>query len=279
MGLEFRAASSALEINGCRAPPRGAIVVEGQLMDRDLWWPQISQNSDKAFPCPRCALGQIRLVKDSVKSIRPSHNLNVTKEPDFEPDWIFHRFGGHFQCDQSLCGEIVVFSGHSEYVQIEDEEFGWGLEEAIHIDSFSPAPPILRVPGETPKEINRHLVISYELFWIDFSSCVARVRAGIEEMLNERGIPATSIKANGTHARLTLGKRIDLFKVNDPDNSGYLDALRFLGNIGAHEVSIDRDKVMDAYELLETVLQEVYGQRTAKLKALRDKIVSTAGKY
>ena len=78
---------------------------------------------------------------------------------------------------------------------------------------------------------------------------------------------------------MDLNGRIDLFKAVDIDTGEFLNALRVLGNIGAHEVDLDRDKVMDAYEILENVLQEVYAQKSVKLKALRDKIVSTKGKY
>jgi hypothetical protein len=137
----------------------------------------------------------------------------------------------------------------------------------------------LAIPEETPEGIRTHLVTSFSLFWIDFASCVTRIRAAIEEMLNERSIPSTTINVSGTHARLTLNKRIDLFKTNDPENASYLEALRFLGNIGAHEANIDREKVLDAYQIFETVLEEIYAQKTAKLKALRDKIVSTKGNY
>jgi hypothetical protein len=248
-------------------------------MDRNLWCPQISQKSDKAFPCPRCDTGKIYLVQESVKEIRPAYNVGITKDDNFEPDWIFNRFTGFFRCDDAQCGEIAIFSGHSEFVEIEDTEFGWGLEEAIHIDAFAPAPLMLAIPKKTPEGVRAHLVTSFSLYWLDFASCVARIRAGVEEILNERTIPSTMITTSGGHTRLTLNKRIDLFKANDPENAGYLDALRFLGNIGAHEANIDRDKVMDAYEIIETALQEIYAQRAVKLKALRDKIISTKGNY
>ncbi len=248
-------------------------------MDRDLWWPQISQGSDRAFPCPRCTRGRIRLDKGSVKLVQPVHNANlVNNSDDFEPDWIVHHFVGFFRCDQADCGEVVAFSGDTEHVEVETE-YGWGLEEALRIKTFFPAPPIFQIPKETPESVKQHVASSFTLYWIDFSSCAARIRAGIEEMLNECGIPATKVNSNQKVIRLDLNGRIDLFKASDQDNGEFLNALRVLGNIGAHETTLDREKVMDAYGILENVLLEVYAQKSAKLKALRDKIVSTKGKY
>ena len=98
-------------------------------------------------------------------------------------------------------------------------------------------------------------------------------------MLNEHGIPSTKPNSKQKVVRLDLNGRIDLFKASDRDNGEFLNALRVLGNIGAHENHIDRGKVLDAFEILENVLLEVYAQKSTKLKVLRDKILSTKGKY
>lgn len=45
-------------------------------------------------------------------------------------------------------------------------------------------------------------------------------------------------------------------------------AIKWLGNAGSHSRSkISFDDVLDAYEFLEHILQEVYVQKTKKLKA------------
>lgn len=55
-------------------------------------------------------------------------------------------------------------------------------------------------------------------------------------------------------------------------------AIKWLGNAGSHsQKTVSRDDVIDAYELLEHILQEIYMQKTEKLKTKAQKINKMKG--
>jgi hypothetical protein len=86
-------------------------------------------------------------------------------------------------------------------------------------------------------------------------------------MLTHLGIPQKKEDKKGKPFRLSLAKRLELAlsnsslpAVNVLDDP--LSALRILGNSGSHDNDkIELDDALDAYEILETVLYDLYYQK------------------
>ena len=55
-------------------------------------------------------------------------------------------------------------------------------------------------------------------------------------------------------------------------------ALKSLGNSGAHEGSISREDLLDAFEVLEHSLEEIIEQRSKRVAALSKKLTKKHGK-
>ncbi|MNJ37918.1 hypothetical protein D3C77_327540 [compost metagenome] len=58
-----------------------------------------------------------------------------------------------------------------------------------------------------------------------------------------------------------------------------MTALRMVGNLGSHGDDVQREAILDAFEVFEDCLAELYGERTARLKQLKDKLITSKGKY
>jgi hypothetical protein len=74
-------------------------------------------------------------------------------------------------------------------------------------------------------------------------------------------------------ARLNLHHRIEIFEKTRPEVSERLKAIKWLGNVGSHAggKELTHDDLLDAFEILETVLIDLYSpvraaiERKAKL--------------
>lgn len=56
-------------------------------------------------------------------------------------------------------------------------------------------------------------------------------------------------------------------------------ALRVIGNLGSHGVSLTQDALLDAFEVYEDALSEIIGGRSGYLDAIKKKILATKGQY
>ena len=55
-------------------------------------------------------------------------------------------------------------------------------------------------------------------------------------------------------------------------------AVKWLGNAGSHSgTTVSAEDVLDAYELMEKLLAEVFNEESKKLKALAKKIIENKG--
>ena len=82
-------------------------------------------------------------------------------------------------------------------------------------------------------------------------------------MLDNFGIPSKG--ANGH--RLTLHSRIEDFAKTDAENGAILLAIKWLGNSGSHPGGLTRDDVLDAFDMIEYVLEDRFGTTKKDLMA------------
>jgi hypothetical protein len=190
------------------------------------------------------------------------------------------RFIGVLTCDRGNCGEVVTVSGDTTLVEDFDEEIGWGLLTVLRPQALFPAPPIIDRPKEMPVEVDRELIKSFQLFWIDLNACANRLRVSVERLLDHFQVPRETLsKKVNKSERLDLNGRISIFEKQDADTAKTLTALRMIGNLGSHGDNVSRKVLLDAYEVYEDCLFEVFGKRKQRLEAIRQKIIQAKGKY
>jgi hypothetical protein len=58
-----------------------------------------------------------------------------------------------------------------------------------------------------------------------------------------------------------------------------MTVLRYIGNLGTHRENLTQEALLDAFHIYEDALAELYGNRSAIIKSLREKIISAKGEY
>lgn len=121
----------------------------------------------------------------------------------------------------------------------------------------------------------KELKLSFELYWGDYSVCASRLRTSLERMMDHFGVAKTRIQKkdaakDGKRRVLDLSARIDMFanKIGSKEHSETPHALRTIGNLGAHSSKVSQAAVLDAYQLCEMALEDLFKDRGESTKAI-----------
>lgn len=209
--------------------------------------------------CGRCKSAQLiregNVKTDVTADARIEDELNHL---DFEQISYWFRCG--FICSNYLCRETVYCHGvcWNDYASASNRHEVTTTYVPTH---FTTAPALILYPGKTPKPVIEELDKAQELLWCDPSSCTNRIRVALERMLDDLKVKKTYINNKGKRKALTLHARLDLWKSNSPELAQIGFATKWLGNTASHQ-EIDRDGACDAFDFVEHLIHEVYGQRT-----------------
>lgn len=236
---------------------------------RNLWPESFPQDDIPALPCPWCDRGNLRYIQNTLQLRRPTGDGIAEQNGDIgflDATWRFSLF---LQCAVEKCGNIVSVHGDAHITkrssyQAPNDEF----VHVLHPHGMHPAPPLMTIPPETPPEIASDLQTAFELYWIDLGACANRLRISVEHILDEFGVPGNN-----------LSKRIAAFKEADPEHAGTFDALRFVGNVGSHDGMVEREAILDAFEIYQDAAAELFGKRRARIDLLKKKIIDSKGRY
>lgn len=245
--------------------------------ERDLWKDGFSPDSAPEFPCPHCDHGRLLIEKDTLKIIEPEYSKSAYSVDGWEPDWMIRNFSMIMQCNIGTCKEAVIFSGVVDMKMYAGED-DWEFLDELRPRAVFPAPPIIKVDDGTPDSVIILIKQSFSLFWTDLAACGNRLRTSVETVLDELKIPRQGTSNKGKSYDLNISQRIDEFKKINPNQAPTLDALRVVGNVGSHDRELARETVLDAYQIYEDALAEIFGGRTARIDEIRKKILASRGK-
>lgn len=142
---------------------------------------------------------------------------------------------------------------------------------------FEPHLRLFSFPKKCPKTVCDALNESFRLFFSNPSAAVNNVRIAIEALLTELGIKRFST-SNGKRRPIALHHRINLLPVKLAQQKTLLIAAKWLGNNGSHRIdAINKDDALDACELIDHVLQEIYDSKSKKIQALAKKVNKKKG--
>lgn len=166
------------------------------------------------------------------------------------------------------CDEHVFAVGKTEVVEVYDDEHGWCLESALKPLFFQPSIQIISIPDECPDDVKAELISASSLFWSDLSASANRIRAALELILTHKKIKKTQSTKSGKRRVLSLHERIELFKAKDAQLAETMLAVKWLGNAGSHTSSLNTNDVLDAFELLDHVIEELFVEKLKKIRKL-----------
>lgn len=248
-------------------------------MKRERYLGPFSRSALPAWECPGCASGVLKLDKGSLKVEETAKSKSHRSDPDWEPDWIESRFSMTLRC--SHCNEPVFVVGDIEHAEAMDEEFGWCLEEALRPRFFVSPISIIPLPDLCPRDIADEIHAASALYWADISASANRIRSAIEKTLDHKKIKRSEKIQSGRNAgknrRLSLHERIELFKEKDAELADTMLAIKWLGNAGSHASDLNEKDILDAFELMEHVIEKLFVEKLKKIRIITKKINTKKG--
>jgi hypothetical protein len=218
-----------------------------------LWAESFHADFVPPFPCPACRFGRLEFVPRSLRS--KDHALFCSTK-------LFQLL---LKCNSADCAAVISVAGRTEIGAVfSDGEH----EEFLRPQSMIPAPRIIDIPDNTPREVRVEIEKSFELFWVDLGSCANRLRISVERIMDHAGIIGNN-----------LAQRISRYSSGGAAHAKTMTAMRIVGNIGTHEGTIERNVLCDAYHVYEDALADLYGNRSANLDFIRNRIINEDGRY
>jgi hypothetical protein len=109
---------------------------------------------------------------------------------------------------------------------------------------------------------------SFRLSWADHAAAADKARIALECLMDHLGVPKRKKDKNGKFDDLSLHHRIEIFQKGSSSIGSQLMALKWLGNTGSREAQVNRDDLLDAFEILEHALSELIDKRSEKVAQL-----------
>lgn len=193
-------------------------------------------------------------------------------------EWVDKRFSTLLMCNNPNCGHVVgtvgTVSFTESYSTLPNGEYDMDVVPMYTPMAFWETPPIIRSCADCPEDVGAHLNRSFSLYWQDRSACANAIRATVETILTERGVPETTTNRLGKMVRINLHTRIEKFRAMNQAAADLLQAIKVLGNVGSHGDEVSADDLLDAYEILDHVIDTVYNTRAERAAMLASKLTA-----
>jgi hypothetical protein len=241
---------------------------------RELWTGVYLPDAFPAFQCPRCLVGKAVLDQQSIRVEDPTYAKEIGDGDDWSPDCTTERFVAVLRCKESACGEVVAISGEIVLMEHDDKEHGRAYVRALRPRSMCKAPPIIAIPKNASAGVKAEIALAFQLYWTDYGSCASRLRTSVELLLDDFKIPRERMDRNGKVRRIELVDRIRDFASTDPNRPETLAALKTIGHLGTRGHDVTRDELLDALEVYEVSLPQLYDQRIKRIAELKKKLLA-----
>ena len=231
--------------------------------------------------CPRCRKGIF--IFDSKTLVELEDGISSASNC-FEqgPTYYSGKFSNHGNCSNPKCEETAIIAGLTKYKFAGYNEGGYDIETGLEIphhemhemvfkiELINPVIMLIKAPKSMPRELEEKIFESFKLFWIDKDSCGNKIRSAIEILLDFLKVKKSTINKKGKRERLSLHQRILIFQTKELELANNLLAIKWIGNTSSHNQNgAVKDKILDAYEILEFVLEKIFEgsvQKTVSIK-------------
>jgi hypothetical protein len=169
-------------------------------------------------------------------------------------------FSTLLKCSNYTCNQgIAVLGDYSSDII----DASYNTETSYTIRDVYPPIALINIPAGATEPIKRALQRSFGLYWRDPQSCATTLRTAIEGIADAVGHPA---RQNGRF--VNLGTRLKRMKATHPELVGAAEAIKDVGNVGAHGDAVDQTKLLVALELLEIELRQLFNDDPARRQEL-----------
>jgi hypothetical protein len=250
-------------------------------MDRTIFKLPFRMSATTKYPCPSCSKGYLNIVDESFSKKETKDSREIRDHPEWEPEYLKSVYSGVLECSNTSCKEVVSSSGVGwlEEEHFYDEE---GMPDREYIQYFKPLIfyPHLRpflFPKGTPEAVEKEINKSFALIFTDPPSSANHIRVALEHLLTYLRVKRFVTK-NGRRNFLSLHNRIDILPTKYEGIKDIFLAVKWLGNAGSHSNhDVTLDDVLDSYELMIELLDEIFSTKRVKAKSLANKINKKKG--
>jgi hypothetical protein len=239
--------------------------------DRTPWKASFTAGGRLPWTCPSCAGGRLSIADGTLHDGQTRQSRVDQQHLASDPEWIDGRFACLFKCPHCNADIAVAGTYRVRDDRYHDEVLGESGDYAPHYIPlfFSEAPHIISLPPAAPEEVKEELLKAFRLFWSDPESCANRIRSSLEKLLTAHRIQRTTGRtAKGRRQFLKLHERIERFRRKRPELANQMMAVKWLGNAGSHSSPISAEDVLDGFDLMEYVLDELYVRRAHRIGAI-----------
>jgi hypothetical protein len=249
-------------------------------MDRKLFKRSFNENTVPRWVCPTCNKGNLQLQNGAIHQGERLHTRDHSHD-DFDPEWIELVYSCMFVCSNSLCREFIASSGTGgvdrDHWYDENGEVDSAYQEYFRPLFFEPPLNIITVPTGCPQLVSAPLIESFRVVFSAPSAAANLIRIAIEKILDDLKVKRFKVK-DGKRRFVPLHERITLMPMQYSELREMVLAVKWLGNSGSHEnATLTIDDALDAYELTEQILKEIYEPKPKHLKALAKKVNKKKG--
>lgn len=233
------------------------------------------------YNCPKCTTGILQPDQNTFVKTEPAYSKNYHDHDAWEPEWIVYRFSLNYVCNKQDCGEVAIVSGAGSvcenrmylgYPDQYESYFEKEHSEEFWIKSFFPAPRLCYIPPKTPHDVADHLNISFAVYWVEVSAAANALRASLEALLDQLGVPAEVENATGKLHRLSLHRRLEMWSDTNSEYANLCITLKEVGNLGSHGETVKDELYFSSLEIYSHVLTELFENPAKKMKLLAESI-------
>ncbi len=239
-------------------------------MNRELWKETATENWVPKWTCPSCATGYFELFQRPI-AVHPTRETrrDMGRE-DFNQGDAEERFACVLFCNNPHCKEAVAVSGVTGFEQAYDGEGSWTWDRYLVPIFFLPAPRMIEIPKDCPRDVRAELVSAFKLYWCHGAAAVGRLRVAVELLLTHMGLKRFEVRSVGRpgRRRLSLHERIELLREKNNQLGNVVLAVKWLGNEGSHPGSVTKNDLLDGFEMMEHVLDEVYVRAKSPIRKI-----------
>ena len=250
-------------------------------IDRKKFKSPFRENELIDWDCPSCGKGFLKIKKGTFHHEETRDSVRAKESDLWDPEWIEYLYSCLLECNNPACKDIVSSLGVGSvkpYMDFDKEGRSfWNEGDCFFPKYFFPNLKIFDYPKNIPDEVKFELENSFSLFFCDPPSSANHIRMALENLLTSMKIKQFRIQKK-KRRYLSLHDRIKLLPKKYQDIQEIFEAVKWLGNAGSHSgTTVSSDDVLDAYELMEKLLAEVFDDESNKIKELAKKIIKNKG--
>ena len=219
-------------------------------MNRELYIKEfVSEKQPGGWPCGECFAGTIQ-IKD---------NFIFTKDGSY---------AGHFKCTNPACLKDYTSVGkttyYSQYFRGEvQKQFVGTKYKRFYPTFFTPTLCLFKLPKELSLKISSAIENSFKLFWTDANSSGNAIRIALEYLMDDLGVSQDG----------KLHSRIERFQKTNQELGDLLMAIKWIGNAASHGDDLNKNELLDAYEILFQFFAKYYpDEKFEKIKLKAEEI-------